>query len=172
MAVDRVPKSLARRAVEAAAWIEFGCPEHALLKLERLLEIPGGRPVGLKLSVSALMELDRFAEAIDALEELRSFDDDYSWIEVTEAWCRKRSDDLDGAIECMERLIAKDRRSSIGHFNLGCYLALRGEHDRAIDEVTIACGLSPSFRSLLAEESDLDAVRGDPRFTGLLPPER
>ena len=171
MAVDRVPASLARRAVEAAAWIEFGCPDHALTKLEPLLATPGGRPVGLKLSVTALVELKRYAEAIRALDELRSFDDDISWIEVTEAWCRKRTEDLAGAIRCMERLIAHDRRSPIGHFNLGCYLAIHGDHDRALDEVSLACGLDPSFRELLADESDLDPIRDDPRFAGLLPPE-
>ncbi len=81
----------------------------------------------------------------------------------------QRLNDLDGAVACMERLIDQDRQSAIGHYNLGCYLALRGEADRAIDELSIGCGIDSSFRAQLATESDLESLRDDPRFLELLP---
>lgn len=168
MNVGKVPKSLQRRAAEAAAWIEFGCPEHALAKLEPLLDSPGARPFGLKLEVAACVQLQRFHQALETLGELDAFETDRSWFDLTEAWCRKRTDDLSGAIHCMERMIAREHRNAIGHFNLGCYLALAGQPDRAIDEVTLACGLDPLFRGLLREERDLDSIRDDRRFRDLL----
>ena len=40
--------------------------------------------------------------------------------------------------------------------------------DEAIAEVSLACGMEAEFRRLAAEEGDLESLRGDPRFDGLL----
>jgi hypothetical protein len=69
----------------------------------------------------------------------------------------------------MERLLSRSHRSAIGHFNLGCYLALLGQRDRAIEEVTVACGLDDRFRAAASTEADLVSLRGDARFEELLP---
>jgi tetratricopeptide (TPR) repeat protein len=166
--VFQVPQSVQRLAVEIEGWLDLSCPEHALHKLPELLAVPGARPAGLSLRVRALVELNRFAAAIADLEEIRHFDHDPEWADLTEAWCRKRMDDLPAAVACMQRLLRRCNHSAIGHFNLGCYLALLGEQRRALDEVTIACGIDPSFRKLLASEPDLDALRGNPAFDTLL----
>ncbi len=68
----------------------------------------------------------------------------------------------------MEQLIARKPKSDIGHYNLGCYLALAGERDRAIDEVTIACGLTDELRDHARDEPDLDCLRNDARFRALM----
>ena len=46
----------------------------------------------------------------------------------------------------MRRLVSA-RAPAIGWFNLGCYLALLGQSDEAIDAVTMACGSNPSYAS-------------------------
>jgi hypothetical protein len=68
----------------------------------------------------------------------------------------------------MERLLARTPRSAIGHFNLGCYLALLGDAERALQEVTLACGMDAGFRRAAAGEADLVALRGVPAFEALL----
>lgn len=143
------------------------CPEKALEKSAPLLETPTGRAVGLVLQVRALVAMNEFAKAVRQLERLREFDHDEEWADLTEAWCRKRLDDLAGAALCMERLIDRGQ-SPIGHFNLACYLALMGEHARAMDELTVACGMDARFRELLDEEEDLDSLRDDPAFQALV----
>jgi tetratricopeptide (TPR) repeat protein len=166
--VFQVPQSVQRLAIEIEGWLDLSCPEHALQKLPGLLAVPGARPAGLSLRVRALVELSRFEDAIADLEEIRHFDHDAEWADLTEAWCRKRMGDLPAAVACMERLLKRSNHSAIGHFNLGCYLAMLGEPRRALDEVTVACGIDPSFRKLLAEESDLDSLRGNPAIDTLL----
>lgn len=76
--------------------------------------------------------------------------------------------DLPAAVHCMEQLLSRNGRSGIGHFNLGCYLALAGESERALDEVTVACGIDHAFRDMLHDEPDLDSLRDDKRFQALM----
>lgn len=165
-----VPNSLRRRVTEVEGWLDFGCPHRALRKLAPLLENPGARSVGLALKARALVTLRRHQEALQTLEALEGIGGDLDWIDLTAAWCNKRLERLQPAIEHMERLLSRNHRSAIGHFNLGCYLALAGECERALDEVSIACGIDDTFRHLLEDESDLDSVRDHPRFRDLMPP--
>ena len=164
----QVPPSVQRLAIEIEGWLDLNCPEHAILKLSDLLAVPGARPTALSLRVRALVATHDYDDAIADLNEIRHFDHDPEWADLTEAWCRKRLNDLPAAIACMERLVARTNHSAIGHFNLGCYLALAGEPERALDEITLSCGIDNSFRKLLAEEADLDSLRDYAEFQNLL----
>ncbi|HEX3618176.1 MAG TPA: hypothetical protein VHU61_16650 [Solirubrobacteraceae bacterium] len=50
------------------------------------------------------------------------------------------------------------------HYNLACYAALAGDGERAIEHVTRAFELDPVTREWAATDSDLDAIRSDPRY--------
>jgi tetratricopeptide (TPR) repeat protein len=165
-----VPPTLQRLAAEIDGWLDLRCSEKALERLGPMLDNPGARAAGLMFRVRAFVELGRYQDALADLQELRSLQHDPEWLDLTEAWCRKRVEDLPGAIACMRRLIQRNTASAIGHFNLGCYLALSGDKDAAIDEVTLACGIDEQFRELAREEPDLETLRGDRRFDQLLRP--
>lgn len=172
-----VPASLDRLADEIDGWLELRCPDKALAMLAPLLEPGPGRAQGLWLRIRGLVALGNHREAlvdltamrpvVELLDNVQLRNGGREWVELTEAWCKKRSDDLPGAIACMRRLIDGQPRSAIGHFNLGCYLALAGEREQALGEVTVACGIDESFRGLLADEPDLDSLHQDPRFEAL-----
>ena len=164
-----VPKSKSRCAAEVEGWLELDCPEKALTKLVPLLDTPGARPAGLCFRTQAFVSLGRYEEALADLEELRLLEPDPDWLDLTEAWCLKRVGKLESAVSCMERLVERSHKSGIGHYNLGCYLALVGRKEPAIEAVTRACGIEESFRQAAATESDLDSLRDDPRFEQLLP---
>lgn len=165
----QIPESLRRRAAEAEGWLELRCPQKAIEKIQPLLDTPDARPAGLYLRTRALIDQGEHAEALKDLAELRPLGTDPDWVDLTEAWCLKRLGRLEDAVARMEEMIARSHQSAIGHFNLGCYLALLGQKDRAIDEVTLACGLSDDYRKLAVDEEDLASLRGDPRFDELLP---
>jgi hypothetical protein len=55
-----------------------------------------------------------------------------------------------------------------GHYNLACYEALAGNPDAAFDELRIAIELDrDNVMKWLPQDSDLDSLRGDPRFEEL-----
>ena len=162
-----VPKDLQRLVAEIDGWLDLRCPDKALERLQPLLDRPEARPAGLALRVRAYAATKKHRDALADIAELRGTTYDADWLDLTEAWCRKRSQDLPGAVRCMEQLLQRSPKSAIGHFNLACYLALSGERDRALDEVTLACGLDQEFRGMLADEPDLDTLRRDRRFQRL-----
>jgi tetratricopeptide (TPR) repeat protein len=166
--VIAIPKSLRRRAAEIEGWLDLGCPEKAITKLGPLLETAEARAAGLYLRTRALVGLERYAEALNDIEALRALNPDPDWLDLTEAWCQKRVGNVRASVACMERLLARSPRSALGHFNLGCYLALLGDKARALDEVTRACGLDEKFRKSAATEADLASLRGDPEFERLI----
>jgi hypothetical protein len=50
------------------------------------------------------------------------------------------------------------------HYQLACFRALAGEHDRALEHLAVAVAGDPRARGWAAEDPDLDAVRDRPGF--------
>ena len=180
-----VPTSLQRLLDQVDGWLDLRCPERALELVDPLLANYESRPAGLALRIRANARLGNIAAALEDLADLRSAPgvepplgnplNDHAtsnedWIDLTEAWCRRRNQDLPGAIRCAQQLLTRNHRHHIARFNLACYLALNGECDRAIDELSVACGIAPECRTLAIDEPDFDSLRRDARFRQLLRP--
>src|SRR5439155_7145597 len=50
------------------------------------------------------------------------------------------------------------------HYNLACYASLAGHDDRALEHLARAVELDPQTRTWAATDSDLNAIRSDPRY--------
>ncbi|HEB52211.1 MAG TPA: tetratricopeptide repeat protein [bacterium] len=163
-----VPEKFTRLVDQIDGWLELRCPERAIELLPPLLNAPEARACGLSLRIRALLRMAQYDAAIVDLGELRKLHPQDDWVDLTEAWCRRRRGDLDGAIRCVEQLLARNHRHDVAHFNLACYLALTNQKDRAIDELSLACGLNPDCRAYAVDEPDFDGLRTDERFRQLL----
>lgn len=163
-----VPERLQRLVDQVDGWLDLRCPERALELLTPLLDDPQGRPVGLELRVRANARLGEYRSALADLDELRPDYPDQDWLDLTEAWCRRRAADLPGAIACGLRLVTRNHKSGIGWFNLACHHALAGDASAAIDALSIACGLGAEYRDFAKDEPDFDSLRRDERFRLLL----
>ena len=166
----QVPIALQRLVDRADGWLDLRCPERALELIEPLIASPEAKSMGLALRVRANARLGNYADALADLSELRIANPTHNWIDLTEAWCRRRHNDLPGAIRCTEQLISRDPRHHIARFNLACYLALSGDLERAIDELSLACGLHGECRTFALDEPDFDSLRTNEQFRKLLRP--
>jgi len=165
-----VPQDLKRLVDQVDGWLDLRCPERALDLVGPVVASSEGRSIGLSLRIRANARLGNYQDALEDLKELRSAHPTHDWIDLTEAWCRRRHDDLAGAIRCTDQLIARNARHHVARFNRACYLALSGDTEGAIDELSIACGLDPECRTLAIDEPDFDSLRTDERFRKLLRP--
>ena len=167
-----VPKKLQSVADQIDGWLDLRGPDKALALVGPLLGDPAARAAGLERKVRALVRMGDYPAALVELGELRTIAPDDEWVALTEGYVRKRAGDLRGAIAALEALLLRDHKSAVGHFNLGCYLALAGDKDRAIAELSLACGLDDQNRDFLRDDADLDPLRTDERFRALLREER
>ena len=161
------PQDLQRLVTEVDGWLDLRCPDKALERLQPLLERPSTRTEALVLRVRAYAGLKRWEKALVDIAELRATTHDPDWLDLTEAWCKRRTGDVPAAIACVRRLLERNRTHAKAHFNLGCYLALTGETEQALAEVTLACGLEEDYRHELLAEPDLEPLYKDPRFREL-----
>lgn len=152
---------------QAEGYLELGMPEQALEVLERI-----GRPSNftshaLYLKGEALRTMERYAEALTPLNQaaLLSPEDVHLWLAI--GWCRKRTGRVDLAIEALERAVEIDGSDALNHYNLACYLSLVGERERALSHLATALRIEPSYRSMVDDEHDFDAIRDDPEFRAL-----
>ncbi len=165
-----VPEALQRLVDQVDGWLDLRCPERALKLVGPVIASPEGKSIGLSLRIRANARLGNYQDALADLAELRSEHSTNDWIDLTEAWCRRRHNDLPGAIRCTEQLLARNHRHDMARFNLACYAALSGDKDRAVDELSMACGFNPECRTLAIDEPDFDSLRTDERFRQLLRP--
>ena len=68
----------------------------------------------------------------------------------------------------VERALGQDDTEPVVLYNSACLYAMQGDSDRAMELLTAAVERGWGDRPWLETDSDLDSVRGDPRFAALL----
>ncbi len=131
---------------------------------------PDHRCYVLHLKGEACRFANRFEEAIVHFRRSLEIEPDNIHGLLAIAWCFKRCDQLNDAIESMQIAIEFEPDQAICHYNLACYFALEGRTSNAIEYLAQAFELRPSFRQQVAGESDFDLIRDDPEFMDFLSP--
>ena len=74
----------------------------------------------------------------------------------------------DKAMELAERALGQDQEEPVVLYNVACFFVEQGNHDRALELLERAVRMGWGDRAWLETDSDLDPLRGDPRFQALL----
>lgn len=138
--------------------------DRALAHLEKIKNPMGHKPYILFLKGQACRIDRQYTKAIHYLDQSAKTDPDNLHTHLALAWCFKRTDRLEMAIESMKRAVELDPESAICHYNLACYCALNQQVNLALVHLSFALDLSPEYRDKIASESDFDLIRDNPRF--------
>lgn len=79
-----------------------------------------------------------------------------------------REGDYERAIEIVASGLEHWPEHPVMLYQLACYASLAGDRERALDFFERACAASPDAKKWQADDSDLDAIRDDPRFAAAL----
>ncbi len=111
--------------------------------------------------------MERHHEAIQWLEEAAEVNSDnlHTWLAL--AWCQKRIGRLDLAIQSLEEALSVAPDHAIIYYNLACYWSLANNAKLAIAYLARSFDIDSSYRDLVADESDFDAIRNHPSFLEL-----
>jgi tetratricopeptide (TPR) repeat protein len=153
---------------EAEGYLELGMAEHALDALSRLDADSSARSDSLYLEGEALRSLQRFADALIPLEAAADVAPSNVHVWLALAWCYKRTDQLSRAIAALEQAVEVDPHEALLCYNLACYWSLSGDAEQSVDYLAKAFDLDASYRDLVADEADFDAIRNRPEFQALL----
>ena len=160
---DRIKRQLG----EAEGYLMLNMPGKAM-------EILGGRAEwatmqfeASSLTGQALRLLGRHQEALKPLEMAASLRPGDVVVAIALGWCYKRTNRLAQAIDALGRAVRHNPEVALLHYNLSCYWSLAENAAKALGKLADALELDPDLRTLIADEADFDALRGNPDFDSL-----
>jgi tetratricopeptide (TPR) repeat protein len=164
--VDRIKRQLAA----AEGYLALNLPEKALEILQDRAEWATMQFEASFLTGETLRVLGRFRDALKPLEVAASLRPGDIAVAIALGWCYKRTHRLAQAIDSLARALRDNPDEPLLHYNLACYWSLANNPRKALESLGAALELAPDIRSLIAEESDFDAIRGNPDFDRLVGP--
>jgi tetratricopeptide (TPR) repeat protein len=171
---DRSPMSrtssdqIRRLLDEAEGYLMIDLPRRSLQILDSRSDWSTMQFEANLLRGEAFRSLDRYREALKPLEIAAELKPSDMRVALALGWCYKRTNRLAQAIDAIQRALRAHADEPLLHYNLACYWSLAGNSSKAVDALTSALELDPELRSLIAEESDFDGLRGKPEFDRLV----
>ncbi len=156
-----------RRLDEAEGYLLLDLPRRSLQILESRTEWSNMQFEASLLRGQALRALNKYREALIALEHAAQLRPGDPCVALDLGWCYKRTNRLAQAIDSLTRALREHPDEPLLHYNLACYWSLAGNAANSIRELSIALDLDPEMGKLVAAESDFDGVRGNPEFERL-----
>ncbi len=159
----------AKRALESAqGYLLLELPDAVMRELRHFVTAAETPLAAHQLRGEALRMRGDFEEALQSFEIVRQEKEDDLGVLMAMAWCFKRIDRLDKAIESMKHAYLSSPKVAVVHYNLACYYSLAGDKEEALSWLARAIRLDASFRDQVAKETDFDPIRSDPDFRYLM----
>jgi len=105
------------------------------------------------------------AEAFETLLECKPSDPNL-WFEL--GYTNRALGSYDRSIQAYGHALALGHRPAVAMYNLACAYSMKNERDVAFEWLKKSLGAGFNFKELLTNDRDLENLRGDPRFDGLL----
>jgi len=167
--MTRFSRDQVRRLLdEAEGYLMIGLPRRSLQILDSRRDWSTMPFEANLLRGEALRSLNRYREALKPLEIAANLRPSDKSVALALGWCYKRTNRLAQAIDALQRALLAHPDDALLHYNLACYWSLASNGSKAVDALTAALELDPDLRSLIAEESDFDQLRGNPEFDRLV----
>jgi tetratricopeptide (TPR) repeat protein len=133
--------------------------DRAIITLNQVHNPLGLKPQILFLKGQAHRIAGRLNLAVRSFRKSSNLDPENLHCLLALAWCYKRTNELDKAIEAMIVGLRLEPESAITHYNLACYQALALETEQALKHLAIALELNPEYRDRVPQEKDFDGIR-------------
>ena len=167
--MSRISRDQIRKLLdEAEGYLMLDLPRRALQILDSRPDWLNMQFEASFLKGEALRSLKRYREALKPLEIAAALRPSDTRVALALGWCYKRTNRLAQAIDSLERALREHTDEPLLHYNLACYWSLAGNTAKALDALSTALELDPELRSLIADESDFDQLRGNPEFDRLV----
>ena len=136
-------------------------------QLSKITSPQGHKPYILFLKGQSCRTMKDYPRAINYLEQSSRLDLDNIHTMLALAWCYKRDNRIQDAIQATEIALRIERNSPIVNYNLACYWALTGNASKAVVYLSHAFELEPAYRDCVHNESDFDPIRDDEEFLAI-----
>lgn len=150
-----------RALLAAQGYLELGMTEEALAELSSLTSVESIDPDIIELRLHVLMQAKRWSEALATAEELLRLRPRSVPAYIHGAFAlhelRRTAEARDLLLKGPEEL----RKDPTFHYNIGCYEAVLGNREAALQSLCRSFDLDSTYRDFARRDPDLVLIRGD-----------
>ena len=161
-------RRLKRRMDAARGYLMLDLPDRALRELNEIVDAGEATFDYLLLRGEVLRAKGDHHRALEAFLKAHAAAPEDLGVLLGMAWCYKRIDRLDQAIETTRLAYESHQNVPVVLYNLACYYSLAGEKEQALSWLGRALRMDRDLMELVPDETDFDPVREDPDFVHLL----
>ena len=151
---------MSERAILAAqGYLELGMAVEALAELAALPAIEIRDPDIIELRLHILMQATRWADALSTAEELIRLNADAIPAYIHGAFALHELGRTEEARNLLLKGPSELRKDPTFHYNIGCYEAVLGNREAALDSLQASFALDETYRDFARRDPDLTLVR-------------
>ena len=151
---------MSERAILAAqGYLELGMAAEALAELSDLPAIEIRDPNIIELRLHILMQATRWADALSTAEELIRLNADAIPAYIHGAFALHELGRTEEARNLLLKGPSELRKDPTFHYNIGCYEAVLGNREAALESLQASFTLDETYRDFARRDPDLTLVR-------------
>lgn len=148
-----------RALLAAQGYLELGMADEALAELSSLRRVNSVDPDIIELRLHALMHVKRWPEALSCAEELLSIRPSAVPGYIHGAFALHELGRTAEARDLLLKGPEELRKDPTFHYNIGCYEAVLGNREEALQSLRLSFALDETYRDFARRDPDLELVR-------------